>query len=73
MKLKNLPQGREAIVCAVHFDGTMRRRLLDFGLIEGTRIACLRQGRGSSVYRVRGAMLALRHADTANICVQLCD
>ncbi len=73
MKLDSLPEGQEAIVQAVCVDGAMRRRLVDFGLIEGTKISCLRKARGCALYRVRGAIVALRCKDTANICVRLCD
>ncbi len=73
MRLEDLPEGREAIVCCLRIDGAMRRRLFDFGLIEGTKIACLRRGVSCVLYRVRGAMIALRRTDAAKICVTPCD
>ena len=70
--LDALPQGSTASVCSERAEGSLRRRLLDFGLIEGTEILCLRCARGISLYKLRGTMLALRKADGAKICVELC-
>lgn len=75
MKLNNLKEGQSATITAVCIDGAMRRRLFDFGLIEGTEICCLRLGRrgGPSVFRLRGTMLALRNADSRNISIEPCE
>lgn len=75
IRLNALPEGHSATVKAVCIDGAMRRRLFDFGLIEGTEICCLRQSscKGPSLFWVRGTMLALRRTDSANICVEACE
>ncbi len=75
MMLSALPQGQNATIKSLHLCAAARRRLYDFGMIEGTKIRCLRQGvcGGPSLYCVRGTMLALRKADGARICVELCE
>ncbi len=36
--LNLLPIGKEAIVKELHCNGTIRRRLLDLGIVKGTKI-----------------------------------
>lgn len=45
--------------------GSMRRRFLDMGLIEDTRVECVgRSPLGDpSAYRIRGAVIAIRARD----------
>ena len=51
--------------------GPMRRRLQDIGLIEGTRVRRLfrRVPGGPTAYRIRGAVIALRPADSDRVLV----
>ena len=72
--LDGLPQGGLAIVHEVRVGEAMRKRLCDFGMIEGTKVKCLRNAhsRGLNLYMVRGTMIALRHHDSAMISVELC-
>lgn len=69
--LNNLPEGKFARVAEVLADGSMRRRLLDLGLIEGTRVECVRKSPyGDPIaYFIRGATIALRTEDSAKIMV----
>lgn len=73
--LNTLAQGENATVVAVRLAEALRRRLLDFGLMEGTKITCLRRSSadGPSVYLLRGTMLALRKSDAAGIGVERCE
>ena len=52
----------------------MRRRLLDIGLVENTEVECLgRSPAGDpSAFLIRGAVIALRSADCAQILVRGC-
>lgn len=52
--------------------GSMRRRLLDLGLIEGTNVVRLHQSPcGDPVaYLIRGSVIALRSEDSSNIIVE---
>ena len=51
----------------------MRRRLLDFGMIEGTNIRCVRRSPAGdpSAYLIRGAVIAIRASDAAGVAVRV--
>ena len=66
----NDPQpGQQAIVQELRSTGSIRRRLLDMGLIPGTQVTC--QGRSPAgdpaAYLIRGAVVALRARDAASV------
>lgn len=67
--LSDLPEGTRARVRALHLSGGMRRRLQDLGLVAGTRVACIQRAAAGdpTAYRIRGAVIALRNADAAQI------
>lgn len=70
-RLCDIKPGEQAIVKALKIKGGMRRRLLDMGLVENTRVECL--GRSPcgdpSAYIIRGAVIALRSEDSKNILI----
>ena len=72
VSLSALPEGASALVGRLDARGAVRRRLTDLGLAPGERVDCV----GASPlgdprsYRVRGAVLALRQADAAQIRVE---
>ena len=74
MTLEKLRPGETGTVCALCLSGPMRRRLRDLGLVEGTAVRCLgRSPLGDpTAYAVRGAVLALRQADSSRIEVEVC-
>ncbi len=47
--------------------GMIRRRLLDLGMIPGTRVECLQKSPAGdpAAYLIRGAVIALRCEDSA--------
>lgn len=69
LSLDRLQDGQSAYVTSVAGEPAMRRRLLDMGLIPGTRVTC--EGRSPAgdpaAYRVRGAVIALRARDAATV------
>ncbi len=69
--LAALREGERARVRALTQRDTMRRRLQDIGLIEGTQVECvLKSPWGDPVaYRIRGALIALRGADAAGVLI----
>lgn len=69
--LSDIQPGEKAVVQALLNQGSMRRRLLDMGLIENTEVECLGRSPGGdpAAYRIRGAVIALRAADCAGILV----
>ena len=72
--MDRLPEGSAAMATELLTTGSMRRRLQDIGLIEGTRIECLlRSPAGDpAAYLIRGAVIALRAEDSSRVRVELC-
>ena len=70
--LSALQEGAAATVKAVELEGMIARRLYELGVTEGTRVQCLQKSpTGDPVaYAIRGAVIALRCADTARILVE---
>ena len=69
--LMNLKEGERARVSSLLSRGSMRRRLQDIGLIEGTEVECVQKSPAGDpvAYRIRGALMALRSEDSSNILV----
>lgn len=69
--LTNLKEGDSGVVARLCATGSMRRRLLDLGLIEGTRVWCTQKSPWGDpiAYAVRGAIIALRVEDAQDILV----
>lgn len=67
--LTDLQPGETAEVAALHSAGAERRRLMDLGIVPGTTITAeLRSPLNDPVaYRVRGALIALRRSQAAQI------
>lgn len=72
MTLDNLAPGKSAVIKAVGGEGELRLRLLDMGLIPGTRVTVSKRApMGDPVeLRVRGYELTLRGEDVRNITVE---
>lgn len=72
MNLGDINVGEAATVSALKASGGMRRRLLDIGLVENTRVECVgRSPLGDpSAFLIRGAVVALRSEDCKNILVK---
>jgi ferrous iron transport protein A len=69
--LADLAIGQSAIILEIRCEGDYRRRLLDLGLIPGTRIkADMISPLGNPVaYRFRGSLIALRKEDSSKIII----
>lgn len=69
--LKDLKQGQAATVKSLLSTGSIRRRLQDIGLIEGTKVECLQKSPAGDpvAFLIRGAVIALRSEDSSNILV----
>lgn len=70
--LSQLAPGQHAKVKELKTIGSMRRRLLDLGLIAHTDVMCLgRSPLGDpSAYLIRGAVIAIRAKDSQNIIIE---
>ena len=69
--LNDIKPGQHAVVAALRSTGSMRRRLLDIGLIENTEVECLGRSPGGdpSAFLIRGAVIAIRSEDCSNILI----
>ena len=72
--LNDLQPGQQAIVQELRSTGSIRRRLLDMGLIRNTVVQCLGRSPGGdpSAFLIRGAVIAGRAADSQHIWVTPC-
>lgn len=73
--LDQLPINRIGIVTRLDSVGAERRRLMDLGILPGTRIEVeMKSPLGDPVaYRVRGAVIALRREQSSLIHISLAD
>lgn len=69
--LSDMKPGQSATVKKVLSEGSIRRRLLDIGLIENTKVICLGKSPAGDpcAFLVRDAVIALRTKDCQNILV----
>lgn len=70
-QLNELKEGQTARVRRILTTGSMRRRLQDLGVIEGTDVQCLQKSPSGDpiAYLIRGAAIALRREDSCGILV----
>lgn len=70
--LSLLREGQQAMVTEIEEEGAMGRRLRDMGLVRGTEVRCLQVSPfGDPVaYLIRGAVVALRRADSRRVRVR---
>ena len=78
MEKKNIPLnelkvGQRGIVSQLLSDTSMRRRLQDIGLIEGTKVECIQKSPSGDpiAFLIRGAVLALRTEDSSSVLMSL--
>ena len=71
--LCRLKVGQSGTVVSVNARGGELRRLLDIGIVSGTKISCvLKSPLGDpSAFLIRGAVIALRNEDSSKITVRL--
>lgn len=69
--LTKLETGKSARVIKLLAKGSIRRRLQDIGVIEGTDIECIMKSPWNDpiAYKIRGAVIAIRNEDSENIIV----
>lgn len=71
--LNALHTGESGVVEKLNSTGSMRRRLLDLGLVENTPVECLGKSPGGDprAFLIRGAVIAIRSEDCKNIVIKL--
>lgn len=70
--LSKLDEGQYARVLSLNADGSIRRRMQDIGLIQGTKVECLQKSpfRDPIAFLIRGAVIALRSEDSSQVVVE---
>lgn len=68
-----LPAGSVGRVKELTAHDSLRRRMLDLGLINDTLVESIRKSPSGdpTAYQIRGAVIALRSEEAANISVEL--
>lgn len=71
ISLDALAVGSCALVSRVTAVGRIRRRLLDIGLVPGTKVEVLRRSPAGdpTAFEVRGGIIALRQEDSQKVIV----
>lgn len=71
--LSRLPTGQKAVVIKLNCSEALCRRLEDLGMLEGTELRCLHRSPAGSpaAYELRGAVIALRREDAAEIFIEV--
>jgi len=69
--LYDLPVGNTAIVDSIQAEGMTRRRMMDLGLVPGTRVETLRISPAGDpkAYRIRGAVIAFRKEEALKVLI----
>ena len=69
MTLNNLSVGESCIIKKINDSSKIKRRLLDIGLIPGTKVECVlsNPSNDSLAYLIRGTTIAIRKIDSKEI------
>lgn len=70
--LNFLPLGKKGKVKVLTSNGTIRRRMLDLGLISDTEVEALQKSPSGDpiAYHIRGAVIALRSEEASKILIE---
>jgi len=69
--LDTLPNGKSAKIHSLTSNNLERRRMLDFGLIPGSKITALYRSpfNNPTAYLIKGTVIALRNEDAKKIII----
>ena len=70
--MSELEPGMTGEVLSLRHSGSMMQRLMDLGLVEGSRVTCLGKSLWGDpgAYEICGAVIALRRVDCEQILLQ---
>lgn len=70
--LNQLKKGEKAIVKDIELEGSIKRRLLDIGLIKESIVECVLESplKDPKAYCIRGALIAIRGNDAKKIFIE---
>lgn len=71
MDLNSLAPGESAYIERLDMKGGMRRRLMDIGLIKGTKVECVGKSPSGDpkAFFIRGAVIAIRSEECEKIII----
>lgn len=71
--LNQIHPGQKAVIKELRTGESIHRRLLDIGLVKGTRVECVGKSPGGDprAFLIRGAVIAIRSEDCHNILVHM--
>lgn len=71
--LNELKPGEACVINKILTNGDMRRRFMDIGLLENTKVSCVGVSPmgDPKAYLIRGAVIAIRSEDSKEI--EICD
>lgn len=72
MKLSEIKLGEKACITEISKESSIMRRLLDIGLIPGTKVECVLVSpmKNPKAYMIRGAVIAIRNEDANDIEIE---
>lgn len=70
-RLSELPIGHSGKIVDIHMDDSIKRRLLDLGMVRDSRVRALNKSPAGDpiAYEIRGAVIALRNDVSSRIIV----
>ncbi len=71
-RLNDVRLGEEATLITVEANENIKKRLLDIGMVKGSKITpvLISPGKDMVAYNIKGAVIAIRKDDTRNIIVE---
>ena len=75
VSLNEMQPGQRAYIKELLTSGSIRRRLLDIGLVEGTEIRCVGKSPAGdpAAFYIRGAVIAIRSEDSTGVLAEMAD
>ena len=67
--LCDMKKGEKAVIKSIETKGELRRRLMDIGFVEGTKVECVRVSPlgDPKAFLIRGTVIALRKEDSLTV------
>ena len=70
--LNDLQMGEVGVITSLMEKGSIKRRLLDIGLVDDTEVHCILNSpsQDPKAFLIRGAVIALRNEDCQNVLIR---
>lgn len=70
--LNYLKKGEKAIIKNIELEGSIKRRLLDMGLIKDSIVECILESplKDPKAYWIKGTLIAIRSSDAKKIFIE---